>query len=524
MLRTMVTALALLLLPALAQAQKQGGILRVFHRDSPGSMSIHELGTISTVMPMMGVFNNLVVYDQHVARNSLDSIVPDLATSWTLSQDGRQLTFQLREGVTWHDGRPFTSADVKCTWDLLLGRAKEPLKVNSRAGWYFNLDDVTVNGPYEAAFHLKRPQPAFLALLASGFSPVYPCHVSPRDMRQAPIGTGPFKFVEYKTNQSIKVTRNPNYWKPGRPYLDGVEYTIIPNRSTAILGFVAGKFDMTFPYEVSIPLLKDVKSQMPDAICEVTPTNVAPNILMNPVPPFDNLELRRAVVMSLDRRAFVDILTEGQGDLGGSMQPPPEGQWGVPEAILHEYPGYDPDVTKSRKAARAIMKKLGYGPDHHLKVKLSARNLAVYRDPAVLLISQIKEIWIDAELEMIETANWAPKLIRGDYQMGLSLVGNGVDDPDQGYYENYVCGSRTYMGYCDAELDQMVALQSAEPDQEKRKAIVWAIDMKLQRDVVRPILYYIRAGTCMRPEVKGITLMVNSTFNGWRMEDVWLDR
>src|SRR5581483_3628279 len=99
-----------------------------------------------------------------------------------------------------------------------------------------------------AIFHLKEPQPALLAMLASGFAPVYPCHVPAAKMRQSPVGTGPFRFVEYQPNKTIKVARNADYWKPGRPYLDGVEYTIIPSRSTAILAFVAGKFDMTFPY------------------------------------------------------------------------------------------------------------------------------------------------------------------------------------------------------------------------------------------------------------------------------------
>jgi peptide/nickel transport system substrate-binding protein len=89
---------------------------------------------------------------------------------------------------------------------------------------------------------LQRPQPAILALIASGYTPIYPCHVLARDMRQHPIGTGPFKFAEFKPNEGIKLVRNPDYWKPGRPYLDGIEYTIIPNRSTAILAFIAGKF------------------------------------------------------------------------------------------------------------------------------------------------------------------------------------------------------------------------------------------------------------------------------------------
>jgi peptide/nickel transport system substrate-binding protein len=106
-----------------------------------------------------------------------------------------------------------------------------------------------------------------LTLLASGYSPVYPCHVSPAQMRQHPIGTGPFKFVEYKPNECIKVARNPDYWKPGRPYLDGIEYDIVPNRSTAILGFIAGKFDVTWPYSVTPPLVRDIHKGAPDAVC-----------------------------------------------------------------------------------------------------------------------------------------------------------------------------------------------------------------------------------------------------------------
>ena len=519
-----ILAVLLLLTPFAAHAQKQGGILRVYHRDSPGGMSIHELGTISAIMPMMGVFNNLVMYDQHKAQNSLDTIVPDLANSWSWNADWTQLTFKLHDGVKWHDGKPFTSADVKCTWDLLTGKSKDAFKINSRAGWYFNLDRVTTNGPLEATFHLKRPQPALLALLASGFSPVYPCHVSTRNMRVSPIGTGPFKFVEFKANEGIKIARNPNYWKPGRPFLDGVEYTIIPNRSTAILSFVAGKFDLTFPYEVTLPLLKDVTSQYPQAICEVTTTNVGGNLLMNYAPPFDNLALRKAVIMAVDRKTFIDILTEGRGNTGGAIMPPPEGKWGLPPDMLADLPGFSPDIAKSREAARETMRSLGYGPDKHLSVKLSVRNLALYRDPATILLSQLKEIWIDGEMETVETANWVPKLIRREYQMAISMVGNGVDDPDQNFFESYVCGSRTYLGYCDKTIDALVARQSAEPDREKRQRLVWEIDRKLQQDVVRPMLFYNKAATCRRPEVKGLTIMVNSTFNGWRMEDTWLDR
>ena len=262
-------------------AEKQGGILRVYHRDSPASASIHEEATYSVNVPFMPVFNNLVIYKQDVAQNSLESIVPDLAESWTWSEDGKTLNFKLRQGVKWHDGKPFTSNDVKCTFDMLMGKSPQKFRKNPRKSWYDEVADLTTNGDFEVAFNLKRPQPALLALLASGYTPVYPCHVSPGDMRTKPIGTGPFKFVEFKANESIKLTRNPDYWKKGLPHLDGIEFTIIPNRSTAILGFIAGKFDMTFPTEVSIPLLKDVKAQAPNAICVVEPINVSTNIIVN---------------------------------------------------------------------------------------------------------------------------------------------------------------------------------------------------------------------------------------------------
>ncbi len=231
-----------------AFAQKAGGVLKISHFDSPASMSLLEESTTAAIRPMMGVFNNLVMYDQHVPQNSMRSIVPDLATGWSSNEEGTQLTFPLRRGVKWHDGKPFTAQDVRCTWDLLSGKASEKLRINPRKSWYGNVEEVTANGDYEVTFRLKRPQPALLALLASGWAPIYPCHVPPRDMRSHPIGTGPFKFVEFKPNEVIRVTRNPDYWKEGRPYLDGIEWTIIKDVSTRNLAFIAGKVDLYSPH------------------------------------------------------------------------------------------------------------------------------------------------------------------------------------------------------------------------------------------------------------------------------------
>ena len=318
-----------------ALAQKSGGILKIYTPDSPASMSILEEATTYAVGPMMGVFNNLVVFNQSVKQNSLHSIVPDLATEWFWNEDGTGLTFRLRQGVKWHDGQPFTAKDVVCTYDLLMEKGPEKLRVNPRLSVFKNLDHLSTNGDFEVTFHLKRPQPAFLMLISGGTGAVYPCHISPEKMRRQPIGTGPFKFVDYKANQYIKVMRNPNYWKPGRPYLDGIEYTIIKSMATAMMGLTSGTFDMAYPYSLSIPIMKDLKRQAPSVVCEITPGTVNRHLLVNrSIAPFDNRDVRLAMALALDRQAFIDILAEGQGDIGAVLQPAPGGLWGMPPDML----------------------------------------------------------------------------------------------------------------------------------------------------------------------------------------------
>jgi peptide/nickel transport system substrate-binding protein len=207
------------------------------------------------------------------------------------------------------------------------------------------------------------------------------------------------------------------------------------------------------------------------------------------------------------------------------MQPPPEGIWGMPPYAMRKLPGYDPDVASSRDKARQIMEKLGYGPNNRLKVTVTTRNLAPYRDPAVVLIDQLKQIYIDAELNPIDTTQWYPTLTRKDYKIALNITETAVDDPDVAFYENYKCGSqRNYTNYCNAEVDKLIDRQSSETNSDKRKKLVWEIERKLIDDDARPILFYTRVANCRQPYLKGLTTMVNSIYNGWRFDDIWLEQ
>ena len=197
----------------------------------------------------------------------------------------------------------------------------------------------------------------------------------------------------------------------------------------------------------------------------------------------------------------------------------------MPPEMLKTLPGYDPDVQNNRVEARQLMRKLGYGPAHRLSIKLSVRDLPFLRDPAVILIDQLKEVYIDGELNPIDTTQWYPMLTRKDYKVALNITETEVDDPDPVLHENYVCGAqRNYTGYCNPEVDQLAERQSTESDIEKRRRLVWEVERKLAEDDARLILFYLQNANCSRPQLKGLTTMANSIYNAWRFEDLWLDK
>src|SRR6202140_3994304 len=175
--KSKIAPITLLCIAALATtpaaAQQRGGTLRLYHNDNPPSASLHEESTIASVTPFMAVFNNLVVFDPSKVHESLESVVPDLAESWSWDQANTKLTFKLRQGVKWHDGQPFTARDVQCTWRMLIGKSDvHDFRRNPRKVWYSKLQDVTFNGDYGAPLERREPQPSLPVLLASAFSPV----------------------------------------------------------------------------------------------------------------------------------------------------------------------------------------------------------------------------------------------------------------------------------------------------------------------------------------------------------------
>jgi peptide/nickel transport system substrate-binding protein len=187
-------------------------------------------------------------------------------------------------------------------------------------------------------------------------------------------------------------------------------------------------------------------------------------------------------------------------------------------------PGYGPDTAKNRAEARQMMEKLGYGPDKQPKIEVSASDIRFYKHPAVLLIDQLKGIYIDGELAAIDSTRYYPKIMRQEYTVGLNLQTSGPD-PDPILDLFYGCGSSiNWDGYCNKEVDQLIEQQSMEGDPARREQILWQIEHKLAEEDVRPIIFYADRGYCRRPWVKNEMVNSKSIFDGARQEDVWLDK
>ena len=519
--------LLLLLVPAGVLAQQAGGVLRAQLRGDPPSLSIHEEATLSTNFPAMPLFNNLVIYAPNSTVETPRKISPELALRWKWGKDGRSLNFVLRQGVRWHDGKPFTSRDVQYTWQLLRNQGPQLLRKNPRRVWYQQVQRVSTEGKHRVTFHLRQSQPSLLAMLASGYAPVYPAHISPDQMRTRPVGSGPMRLVHWQRGREIKLERNPHYWKSNRPYLDGIVYTVIPNHATRMLALSAGQQDLGFPHDANPRDAQDVLKRSPQLKAVVKPSNASLNLIINPkAVVLQDADIRQAINLMIDRQAFQQVFGgEKSGFLSGVLMSPPYGVWGLAAKDLQDINGYNHSERtrlQSQKQAQQILRSKGYSSANPLPLLISTRDVRIYRNAATLLAGQLSQTFIRPTIRVIERSLWHARIRKGDFQIGMNITGLGPDDPDAMYFENYVCESeRNYSGYCNQELEQLFQQQSHTRSFRQRLKLVHQIERRLLKDNARPIILQLQGYTIWSPRVGGLRLR-QSAYHGWRMEDVWI--
>jgi peptide/nickel transport system substrate-binding protein len=515
------------LVPAYGQMPKRGGILNAMQsEDLPAGFSIHETATIIGLWPAMPCYSNLVLFDPLKPRESPETILPELAEKWSWQDGYRNLVFFLRKGVKWHDGAPFTAADVKFTFDVVREARDAPAKLrfSARKEWYSNVETIETPEPYTVIFRLKRPQPSLLTMLASGYSPVLPAHVPLSTLRAKCVGTGPFRLKQYTPGQMIELERNPDYFVKGRPYLDGIRYPIISERGTRMAALEAGRLDVSFPTEMTKVLAEQVKKAAPSIVIRETPNSGSDNVVINHKrPPFDNVQVRRAINMALDRRAWVQVVRHGGAAISSAFPPRPAGLWGLSAADLATFPGYR-DPARDKADAKRLLAEAGFGPGKPLRAELATRTWGLQVDLAVFVQDQLRQVGVETTLKQMESAIWYPALARRDYTIAANLTAVGIDDPDAILYEQYKCGSvRNSTDYCNPEVDRMIEQQSQELDPTKRLALVLAIQRRLEEDVAKPMLGWRNDYFAAWPHVRN--LVPHYVLYNWaRMQEVWLDR
>src|SRR5258705_4058034 len=322
-----LAALGLLAAPAALFAQTQtpkyGGVLALMQREElPQGLSILETSTIATVWPASPCFNNLVYFDPAKAMETPDTIVGELAEKWSWQDGYRNLVFFLRRDVKWHDGQPFTSRDVKFTFDLVREApdVQARLRPNPRKDWYANIEAIEAADPYTVVFRLKRPQPSILMMLASGQSPVYPAHGPVAEQRSRCVGTGPFRFKEWRRGELVEYVKNPGYFVKGRPYLDSLKYVIISERGTRTAALQAGRLDTAAPGEITKNIADQLKAAVPGMVITRVGSLTSPNLLVNHArPPFNDPRVRRAGGLPVDPAGRVKGVPAGRG---GARRPP----------------------------------------------------------------------------------------------------------------------------------------------------------------------------------------------------------
>ncbi len=487
-----------------AQQINRGGSLQIILDHEPSSLDPIFGNNPNNDRRYYNLFaESLVVQDQK------GNFRPRLATSWEWSTDSKSIDLQLREGVKFQDGTPFDADAVKFN----LERVMSP-EVNARARQYVtDVDRVEVLDPHRIRIVLRRPSGAFMAVLAGVAGTV----VSPTALRERgaefarrPVGTGPFKIDSW-TSGRINAVRFDDYWGGNAageklPYVDRVEARVITNSAVKLVELRSGNAQLADAIQVKD---FDQVDRTPGLELVDTLQGIGQFIAFNNTkPPFDNVELRKAVSLAINRQAIEKVISRGQGVALTGIEPPTS--WAFSPALKgHQY---DPD------AAREALSKSGF------KGPLSM--VVIQRDPdtqiAQMVQAMLKQVGIEMRIEVLERQAWVDRTLKHDYQLGIYRASMPHPDPDITYSIFYGHDARqNYSGVANPVIWDLIEKARAETVQEKRRDLYVKIQETLLADYNQAYLVWRPAKEVRRVEVHGL----DREFAGaWLYEGIWLGK
>jgi peptide/nickel transport system substrate-binding protein len=458
-------------------------------------------------------------------------VVPELADTWEISEGGETITFHLHKGVKWHDGAPFSSADVKYTIERIM---HPPPGMVSVRGPIFNALIAQVETPDAdtVIVHGKGPSSMLLSLFANGWNVIIPMHIAERDpvnaLKTRVIGTGPFRLKEPPTTSMWRYERNPDYFMRGLPYLDELEIHIITDPQALAAAVLSKRvyWNDSFSHpNLDGDLASSLAKQNLSLTHTATPSLAIAYLSMHShKAPFDDLRVRQAISEAIRRDAIGELGKE-TGVVGTGNYP--KGPWAMPKEMQQPLVGYGPDMAKRLAHAKELLasyeKEKGKIDWSKLKLQCSS-NIPVTCENAQIIQQLLKRINVTIELEPMLVTQHRGSEVSGDYLFSTLLAGFDFDDPIDTFGQLFVTnGGRWYQRRSIPELDKLFEQQKFLRDPEARKKVVWEMDKLAMNDAAFLILHWVDLHHIRWNFVKGWTATPNARSTNARMDYVWLD-
>ncbi len=511
---------------------KRGGTLRLHLGIDPTPWNILRGPTSPSIVLPLPVLNTLVQTDFPG-----NTIVSDLAERWTVREDGKEIVFNLARGVAWHDGRPLVAGDIKFNLDRVFfgaGGFSSFLR-----GFYVAAQSVDVVSDSTLRITLRQPSNSLLANMTHPVLATFAPHVADEELERGKlIGTGPFVMQEWRSGVSITMGRNPSYFRKDQaggalPYLDGLQFFIIPDPAANLAAFRTGRIDV-FDNFFSTSLIGQIQG-LRESIPGLESGLLAPTLwrtlhLKNePGLPFANPNVRRALQFGLDRQRFVDAAWQGIGYASGLAMTSPEmgGGWAPPLGEQKQLPGNDPaKAAQDQAAARDLLAKAGYGPENRLKFEVAVLTTVGLPNEMTALAEVYRPLNVEISIKTEDVPAQARRLQAGagNFEALYRPYAFAVDDPSNTIGRNWLrAGPNNYSGWSDPQVEQWYQEQDATPDPARRAKLVKDILLRLYDQALDIVVAWNTNPWVKRPDVRNYTPPPPFS-NGWRYEKVWIDR
>jgi peptide/nickel transport system substrate-binding protein len=466
--------------PAVAQT------LEIATGESPVGLDPHVATAFSTVLI------NSVIYEGLTGIDSALQVAPDLAESWTVSEDGLTYVFTLRPNVMFHDGSRMTPADVVAT----IRRVLDPATGSPYASRLDMIADAAVTGDRQVTLTLKTPSAPLLSQLAAISIIPAAAATGGTDLQRAPIGTGPFALREWAPDTYLDLVRTPSYWQDGLPKLDGVRFNIVPEASTRQVGLTSGSYQMLPNIDAATALtLEGVPNVSVLETTDLAYTLVGMNVAR---PPFDDIRVREALNLALDRDEIVEAAYFGRGVPGGPLSPALQA-WALP---VTDFPCYATDPER----AKALLTEAGHTAPLAVTLNVLGSNQTVL-DVAQVVQAQLGAGGFEVSLNVQEQGAFIQDWRNGNFA-GFVSINGGNPDPDSYFYRTFRTGGSTNVfKFSDVEVDRMLDEGRRTLDPAAREAIYNDVQKRLACDGPIAHLVYGQLFTAIGPGVTGYEMI-----------------